>query len=862
LKESIALRYLISGTYITNKVGFSLLLLSLLCLVQAGVAFQITPPGQMTVGQAYGNQILLPTNQVLSLAGNRVQFPGWPVDLAMSPGGDRLAVLMADGIQIMSVEGSSLGYIPLHKGSIGGIAFTPDGQSIVTGQLGKTDSLIASNIATGEAVTLASFPGGSLPSGVAVSRAGDRIYVALNGSDTVAAIDVAGHTVVATGRTGVAPFGVALSLDGSRLFVSNWGGRHPGPGDTTANSAGQPVAVDERGIASSGTVSIFDANSLSFLGEIPVGLHPGSVQAAPDGRILAVANANSDSVTLIDTVTLQVLDTVPVPAFPLGYTGSSPTAVAFSPTGKWLYVACGGNNAVAVLERVRRGTFPQTGGLMSNRGIFRLRGYVPVDWYPVALAALSSSDGTETVFAANAKGTGAHPGSGQFNARANIAGTVVSFAGGSNSLATFQVKSNNEPFSGSPEADGPSLKDLGIEHVFYIIKENRTYDQVLGDLGQGNGDPSLTQYGWTITPNHHRLAKEFVTLDNFYTSGVTSADGHQWVTQSFVTDYLERAFGRWPRSYPFSGDDPLAFASTGFIWDNAKNSGLSVRVFGEFATVSSGGTRPWSDYYKDAMASKQSLSVESRGSIATMEPIVESSYPGWALNIPDIFRSRVFRAKLHAFDRARNLPSLVIIFLPNNHTAGLLHGYPNPASMVADNDLAVGQIVEAITHTSYWPRSAIFVTEDDSQDGVDHIDGHRTVGMVISPFVKRNRVDSTYYNQTSMIRTIEELLGMPPMNKFDAAALPMRSIFTSEPDYRPFGAMPNQTPLNRMNPLPDHLESSEKAAALESTGMDFTHPDAAPEDRLNRILWHVAKGWDVPYPVIPHRWGCRPYDND
>jgi len=353
-----------------------------------------------------------------------------------------------------------------------------------------------------------------------------------------------------------------------------------------------------------------------------------------------------------------------------------------------------------------------------------------------------------------------------------------------------------------------------------------------------------------------------VTFDNFYTSGVTSADGHQWVTQSFVTDYLERAFGRWPRSYPFTGDDPLAFASTGFIWDNATASGLSVRVFGEFTTVSSGGGRPWSDYYKDARASKQSLSVRSHSSIASMEPIVEQSYPGWALNIPDIFRSRIFRGKLRAFDRERNLPNLVIIFLPNNHTAGLVHGYPSPASMLADNDLALGEIVEAITHTSYWPRSAIFVTEDDSQDGVDHIDGHRTVGLVISPFVKRNRVDSIYYNQTSMIRTIEELLGMPPMNKFDAAALPMRSIFTSEPDFGPFGAMLNQTPLTNLNPQPDGLDKNEQAAALESMAMDFTHPDAAPEDRLNRILWHVAKGWNVPYPVIPHRWGCRPDDDN
>jgi YVTN family beta-propeller protein len=832
------------------------LMLTLLALVQLAFAFQLAVPEDMLVGRDYGNQILVPTNQILTLAGERIQFAGWPSDMVLSPSGGELAVLLAEGIQLLSPGGTLLRHIPLHRTSFGGIQFTPDGQSIIAGQLDKTDSVVAADSVTGRITTLATFPGGSLPSGVAVAPWGNRIYVALNGRNLVAAIDTATRRVVRIAPTGVAPFGVALTPDGTRLFVSNWGGRRPFFYERRAYSAGTPVLVDKRGIAASGTVSVFDAVNLRRIAEIPVGLHPSSLHLSPDGRVLAIANSNSDSVTLIDTVTLDVLETIPIPAFPEGYAGSSPTAVAFSPSGRWLYVACGGNNAIAVLQRVS--ARPDSSGRM-----FTLAGYVPVDWYPVALAVSTEDDDTETVFAVNAKGIGSRGGSNTFNVKGMTLGTVVSFTGGVKSLSTATVRSNNDPFAGrARRAEVTDLKSLGIDHVFYIIKENKTYDQILGDLGQGDGDPFLTQYGWNVTPNHHRLARDFVTLDNFYTSGVVSADGHQWVTQSFVTDYIERAFGRWPRSYPFAGNDPLAFASTGFLWDHAQRAGLGVRVFGEFSVIDHGGRRPWRDYYADAIMTGPSRTVITNSSIASMRSITEPRYPGWALNIPDVYRAKVFQERLRGFERQRNLPNLVIIFLPSDHTAGLLPGYPKPASMVADNDLALGQMVEAITHSSYWPRSAIFVTEDDSQDGVDHVDGHRTVGLVISPFIKGGRVDSTHYNQISMIRTIEELLGMPPMNKFDAAALPMRSIFTTDPNFQPFRASINQVPLDDLTSSTERLDKMEQLAALQSQAMDFTHPDAAPEDQLNRIQWHLAKGWSTPYPRIVHKWGCKTDDDD
>ena len=824
------------------RLTFVSVILGVLCL---GLTGDLPEPQWMIVGTRYGNQVLVPSNQLLNPAGERIEFPGRPVDIALSPNKDVLAVLLPTTVRFFTASGEPLRTVRLQIASFAGLAFTPDGIWIVSSQLGPggNHSIAMADVKGEYGVAYMPVPRNSAPTGIALDRAGANIYVALNRMNTLGRLEIATGEVVQTVPVGIAPFGVAITPQGNRLFVTNWGGRRPEAGELSAGSAGTRVLIDERGVASSGTVSVIDVASFRVLAEVPVGLHPSGIQISPDGRLAAIANANSDSLTLLDTGSLEVVDTIYLPAFPQGYIGSTPTAVAFSPGGEWLYVACSGNNAVAVLERQGQS--------------YALRGFVPTDWYPVALAVSPSSKG-DMVHVANSKGIGSRNATRLFRVSQAL-GTVNIFSGGTASIAEPDAVSfTNHPFqNATAPTDSPqNLKELGIEHVFLIIKENRTYDQVFGDLGQGNGDPNLTLYGWQVTPNQHELALQFATLDNFYTSGVVSADGHQWLTQAMVTDYIERAHAGYPRSYPFDGTDALAFAPSGFLWNNAYGFGLSVRIFGEFTVPVSPQTRTWVEYLRDSEAPVRQISERSRGSGAVWDTFVEPDYPAFRLYVPDVWRARVFLDKFQEYVRQGNLPNLLILQLPTDHTEGTVPQAATPAAMVADNDLATGRIVEAISRSPYWPRSAIFIVEDDAQDGVDHVDGHRTVCLVVSPYVRRGVVDSTHYNQTSVLRTIEELLGMPPMNKFDAAALPMRSLFVKEPDLRPFLALPNRIRLDTLNPPLTALNGRERAAAQDSLAMNFKLPDAAPEEVLNRILWHTARGWDLPYPPVPHGPDC------
>jgi len=833
----------------TKAVGSGVAIAVLIALSLALVA-DFPPPEQLWVGTRYGNQVLVPSNQLLNPAGQRIEFAGRPVDMALSPQGDVLAVLLPNAIQLFSSAGKTLRTLKTQAASFLGVAFTPNGEWVVASQVSSGGAIALGDVQGQAGVVYMKVPPNSVPAGLVFDSDGSNLYVALSRTNALGRLFVDRGEVVATVDVGVAPLGVALTPRGDRLFVTNWGGRRALKGEMTAPSAGTATLADERGIASSGTVSVVDVASFQVIAEVAVGLHPSAVGISPDGSLAAVANANSDSITLLDTDSLRVVDTVAIPAFPRGYLGSSPVALAFSPTGQWLYVACAGNNALAVLERLGQS--------------YRLRGFVPTDWYPVAAAVSASGDGGETVYVANSKGIGSRNATRNFNVLNHPLGTFNIFPGRTvEQAAQAAVAFSNDPFrDAAPPSGSPrNLADLGIRHVFFIIKENRTYDQVLGDLGRGNGDKSLAIYGSEVTPNQHEMAGQFVTLDNFYASGARSPDGHQWLTQAMVTDYVERAHAGWPRSYPFWGDDPLAFASSGFIWNNAQDAGRTVRVFGEFTLPTAGYSGNWIDYYRDSQLPEMKLTVRSTSQVAPLNAVVESNYPAYALNIPDVYRARVFLKRFGEFQEKGDLPNLVIIHLPANHTAGASPNFPTPRAMVADNDVAAGRMVEAITKSAYWPRTAIFIVEDDAQDGVDHVDGHRTVCLVISPFVRRGAVDSTHYNQTSIVRTIEELLGLPPMNKFDAAALPMRSVFTTRPDLRPFESVANRIPLDEMNPSPAGIIGPQRRAILDSMAMDFSRPDAAPEEVLNRILWHTAKGWNTPYPRVPHAPGCRVDDD-
>jgi hypothetical protein len=419
-----------------------------------------------------------------------------------------------------------------------------------------------------------------------------------------------------------------------------------------------------------------------------------------------------------------------------------------------------------------------------------------------------------------------------------------------NNRLGYSLAGLEKPRSGAkpvpvPERHGePSV----IEHVVYVIKENRTYDQVFGDIKEGNGDPGLCIFGEEVTPNQHKLAREFVLLDNFYCSGVLSADGHSWANAAYATDYLEKQFGQFVRSYPYEGSDPLAFPTTGFLWDNALSGKKTFRNYGEFVkTAYEPRNAKWVDLYADYTNGTAKVKFTATPNLRSLDKYSHSNFPGFPLTTPDVYRARMFIDELKQFEQKGEFPNLVYLFLPCDHTEGTRPGFPTPRAMVADNDQALGMVVEALSKSKFWPKTCVFVTEDDPQNGFDHVDGHRTVGLVVSPYTRRGAVDSTCYNQTGMVKTMELILGLPPMTQLDLSATPMRGCFADKPDPTPYTAVKNRVPLDEMNRSVKELTGKAREFALKSLELDFDEEDRADEDTLNRILWFSVRG-DKPYP--------------
>jgi hypothetical protein len=389
-----------------------------------------------------------------------------------------------------------------------------------------------------------------------------------------------------------------------------------------------------------------------------------------------------------------------------------------------------------------------------------------------------------------------------------------------------------------------------FKHILYVVKENRTYDQLFGDMKEGNGDANLCIFGEEVTPNHHALARQFTLLDNFYCSGVLSADGHSWTDAAYVTDYLEKAFGGFTRSYPDDGRDPLAFPSTGFLWDNALRHKKTLRVYGEFvaeAPYTPPGTT-WTDLYNDHKNGTRKVPIRIKVNLKTLEPHTHPTYPYFPLTAPDAYRADLFLEDLREFEKKGEMPNLIHMSLPCDHTEGTRPNFPTPRAMVADNDLALGRIVEAVSKSKFWKDTCILVVEDDPQNGFDHVDGHRTVALAISPCTKRKYVDHTLYNQTGMVKTIELMLGLPPMNQLDLSATPMRNCFQAAPDLTPYTCVPNKIKLDEMNPPLEKLQGAARYWAEKSLALNLDEGDKADEDTLNRIIWHATRGYDVAYP--------------
>jgi hypothetical protein len=399
-----------------------------------------------------------------------------------------------------------------------------------------------------------------------------------------------------------------------------------------------------------------------------------------------------------------------------------------------------------------------------------------------------------------------------------------------------------------------------FKHVVYVIKENRTYDQVLGDDPRGNGMASLCVFGNEITPNQHKIAREFVLLDNTYCSGILSADGHQWSTSAFATAAMERSFAGFPRSYPDGmgeGEkDALIYSPAGFLWDNALKHRKTLRNYGEFAQPEVRWRDPmrrgkpgFEACYKAWKEQSGEVVFGCAATIESLVPHTATDTVGWNMSVPDQFRADYFIRELREAEKTGKWPHLMFVCLPQDHTSGTSPGTPTPAACVADNDLAFGRIVEAVSKSRFWTETLILAIEDDPQAGWDHVSGYRTTAYCVSPYTRRGAVVSTQYNTTSLLRTIEQVLGLPPMNQFDASATPMRDCFQDAPDLTPFTAVPNRVPLDQMNPAAKaHLNRTLRRNAELSARMDFEHVDRAPEALLNRILWQAMAGLEKPYP--------------
>jgi YVTN family beta-propeller protein len=711
------------------------------------------------------------------------------------------------------------------------------------------------------------------------SADGHRVAVLpLPADDKLVILDVETGKTLRSVALGVLPIASVISSDGATAWVSVFGGPKPKPGSRSATQCCDPsaerVRINARGIALPGTVNRIDVASGAIVQQITVGSHPTALVWDQQRQRLYVANGNSDSVSVIDTRSNALVGTLAVAPFRERKIGLTPTALALTPDRNTLLVTLGGVNAVALYD-VR-------GSAISSA---TLRGLIPTGWFPSSVDV--SSDGA-TLAVGTLFGVGAGTGrtNGQqgryvFAERGSV--NVIAMPSDAELTAyTTSVAQNNRLHIGTGPA-APSIAPRAtaiaravperpgeaslIENVVYIIKENRTYDQVLGDIGKGASDSSLTMYGRDVTPNTHALSEQFVLLDHFFASGGNSADGHNWLTQA-----NETAYPMWPlylgRSYPSEGIDPLTYSNGGFLWESALAKGKRVLSFGEYAPSASDSVPKMRlkllTHYRDSASYNSAWTratfakmYKTRSEIPSLDRILVREYPGWTQEAPDVLKADIVIEHLKEWETAKQMPHLTFIVLPNDHTQGTNAGWCAPKACVADNDLALGKLVDALSHSSFWKKMAILVVEDDAQNGVDHIDGHRTVAMVASPFARRGVIDSTFYAQPSMVKTIELMLGLPALSMFDLVATDMRASFigpNEKPDFTPYSLRVPKQSLYETNVKVGEIKGPaaalRRAAALSSARMNFQDPDAAPTEKLNRILWGDAKGWSVPYPTV------------
>lgn len=865
-------------------------LIALSAVTLAGAVAAATVGEPVLVGRQADGSVVTAAAQRLTPAGRLIELSGRPQAVALSPDGRTAVVLAAStgaALQVVDLDtGTRLqSYTGAGGSSHAGLAYTPDGltllSSLSSGSLAFT--AVAADGTLGPTTTM-SIPAPSLrergtrqavdpsqnplPGGIAVSADGRTAYVALSRSNALGVVDLASRTLTAAVPVGNAPHAVVLAA--GKAYVSDEGGRPAEPGDPTNDSAGTPIVTDGvHGRASTGTLSVVDLGTLTLRTRIPVGLHPTTMTVA--GPHVLVADSDSDTVSVVDTATDTRVKTIAVSPLP-GVKGSTPTGVTLLPPvqgdgkgdGKGAGKGAGKGDgegdgegdgkgdgkgdeeptpvlAVTLARSNAVALFAWSG---PDRPV-RALGLVPTAAYPSGLAfdAARQQLVVPALIGLGSIGDAAQPAK-SVGAEVGALTLVPVPTGRELAESTRQVVRNNRwdridtAASRPGRAPVPVPERLGepstIEHVVYIVKENRTYDQVLGDIGRGRSEPSLALFGQDVTPNQHALATRGPLFDNFYVNGRRSNDGHNWAVQATVPDYLEKGVdtrrintftGGTP---PSSGFDALLYASSGFLWENALDHGKTVAGFGEYTS--------------------EGLNPPARTDIPTWRPHVAPEYPGYNLEFADEDRARLFNARLAAWDAVGTMPALTLMTLSNDHTGGNDPRRPTPEAEVADNDYAVGLIVEALSRSSFWSKTAVFVVEDDSQGGVDSVDGHRSGLFVASPWAARGGVVSELHDQVAVVRTIEQILGLPPMNQLDLAAEPIRSAFTDTPDLTPYTAIRPEQSMSEMNPPLASLSGVEREWALAVMRQDLTRLDAADEQVLNRATWYAVKGFDVPYP--------------
>ena len=674
---------------------------------------------------------------------------------------------------------------------------------ILNNKLNKPDTFLLGN----------KWPNRISPAGIALDELNNKMYVVTKDDNSLYIFNIQTKAIINKIALGAEAYTCILSPDRKQLYISLWGGD-------------KLVTINTNTLAQT---------------SLPVGDNPNEICLSKNGRFLYVANANDNSVSVIDTKKNTVIETLNAALYPDAVVGSTSNGVALSEDEKQLYIANADNNCLAVFD-------------VKIPGASKSAGYIPTGWFPTNVKVIGKK-----IFVTNGKG---------FSSMANPYGPNPI---GENEEVNFQKGDLNKPkevqyigglfkgtmsiidvptemklsvwstmvYKNSPytkekernaagEIGNPIPMKVGdsspIKYVFYIVKENRTYDQVLGDMPEGNGDTSLVLFGKNITPNQHKIAKEFVLLDNFYVDGEVSADGHNWSLGAYSTDYLEK---NWPTNYGGRGGNydaegtrEIANNKNGFIWDLCKRNGVSYRTYGEFA-----------DDYK--------------ANLPVLENHFCTYFTSWDQSVRDTTRVRQWRKDFDSLYAINAVPKLNTFRFINDHTEGLTPGRPTPFAHVADNDLACGMFIEELSKTPIWKESAVFILEDDAQDGPDHVDAHRSIAFVAGGFVKRGFVDHTAYTTTSMLRTMELILGLPPMTQFDAAATPMWNCFSKTANLTPFTAVPALVDLTQKN------SSKKTPLALKSMKFDFTKEDRVPAMEFNEVIWKAVKGENsvMPAPV-------------